>query len=244
MIRTVLLDLDDTLFDHRACSRDALAAARLGDAALRGQTLDDLERLHAAILEELHRDVMLGHMPLEAARRERFRRLLTATGTAATEAAASAAAETYRRRYRELRRAVPGAVPFLAALAARVKVGVVSNNLYDEQLDKLRVCGLEPFVEVLVVSERAGISKPDARIFRIALDALGAAADATVMVGDSWPADVAGARAAGLRAVWFNPLRRPRPDGEPPVVELHTLEPPDEAVARVLSAQLETAVSS
>lgn len=244
MIRTVLLDLDDTLFDHRACSRDALAAARLGDAALRGQALDELERLHAAILEELHRDVMLGRMPLEAARRERFRRLLAATGTIATDAAASAAAETYRVRYRELRRAVPGAVPFIEALAARVRVGVVSNNLHDEQLDKLRVCGLERFVGALIVSERAGVSKPDPRIFRLALETLGAAADETVMVGDSWTADVAGARAAGLRAVWFNPLQQPRPAGEAPVVELYTLAPPEEAVRRVLSAQLETAASS
>ncbi|MEO8522666.1 MAG: HAD-IA family hydrolase [Acidobacteriota bacterium] len=241
MMRTVLLDLDDTLFDHRGCSRDALEAVRQGDASLGALPLEELERQHAAVLEDLHREVMLGRMPLDLARRERFRRLLAGSGGAASDAAAAAAAEAYRVRYREVRRAVRGAVHFLEALRVRARIGVVSNNLYDEQQDKLRVCGLDTFIDALVVSERAGVSKPDPGIFRMALEALDATPDRTVMVGDSWTADIAGARAAGLHAVWFNPLRLPVPAGEVPVAELHTLKPAGAAVRRILSPQLETA---
>ncbi len=243
-IRTVLLDLDDTLFDHRGCSRDALDAARQGDASLAARPLDELERMHAEVLEDLHRQVMLGRVPLDEARRERFRRLLAAGGGGVSDDAAAAAAEAYRVRYREVRRAVRGAVPFLEALAARARIGIVSNNLHDEQMDKLRVCGLDQFVAALVVSEKAGVSKPDPKIFRMALDALAAAAGETVMVGDSWAADITGARAAGLHAVWFNPLRLPVPEGECPAAELHTLEPAAAAVDRILSPQLETTSSS
>ena len=33
------------------------------------------------------------------------------------------------------------------------------------------------------------------------------------MVGDSWAADIEGARAAGIRPIWFNRAGRPPPDG-------------------------------
>ena len=48
------------------------------------------------------------------------------------------------------------------------------------------------------------MAKPDPRIFAIALERLGCAAADAVMIGDSWPADIEGARAAGVRAIWFN----------------------------------------
>jgi putative hydrolase of the HAD superfamily len=233
MVRAVLFDLDDTLFDHRGCSQDALEAARRCDGSLGAMPLADLERLHSTFLEQLHADVMLGKVPLEDARRERFRRLLTAAGATPPEALVTRTAAAYRDRYREVRRAVRGAGPLLAALAGRVRIGIVSNNLFDEQLEKLELCGLGRFVDTLIVSERVGASKPDPAIFTAALESVGCAADEAVMVGDSWSADIAGARAAGIRPIWFNPLARPAPDGAGPVTQLRALEPVD-AVIRIL----------
>ena len=76
------------------------------------------------------------------------------------------------------------------------------------------------------------MSKPDPAIFDLALHLLHCTADESVMVGDSWEMDVMGARAAGLRAVWFNRTGRACPD---PVLarELKSLEPVEE-VARLL----------
>jgi putative hydrolase of the HAD superfamily len=77
------------------------------------------------------------------------------------------------------------------------------------------------------------VSKPDPRIFQIALDRLECRADEVVMVGDSWAADVIGARAAGINAIWFNPDRAPSPEPDAGVVELHRLEPIDVALATI-----------
>ena len=82
----------------------------------------------------------------------------------------------------------------------RAKVGIVSNNLLEEQQDKLRCCELDQYVDVLVVSEEAGISKPDPRIFEIVLDRLRCRPQEAVMIGDSWDADVLGAAAAGIQS--------------------------------------------
>ena len=80
---------------------------------------------------------------------------------------------------------------------------VVSNNLLEEQQEKLRACGMDRFVDVLVVSEEVGVAKPERRIFEVALERAQVRADEAVMIGDSWANDVEGARAAGIRAVWF-----------------------------------------
>jgi putative hydrolase of the HAD superfamily len=90
-------------------------------------------------------------------------------------------------------------------------VGIVTNNAVAEQIEKLAHLGMTDWVDVLVISEEAGVRKPDAAIFRLALERCGASADEAVMVGDSWGADVMGARAAGIRVVWLNRTERPCP---------------------------------
>jgi FMN phosphatase YigB (HAD superfamily) len=102
------------------------------------------------------------------------------------------------------------AAPF-QRLAKFSRVGVVTNNEYAEQEEKLRFLGLQGLVDPLVVSAREGVAKPDPRIFRIALDRAGARPAETVMVGDSWKNDVLGAHAIGIHPVWFNRFERPRP---------------------------------
>jgi 2-haloacid dehalogenase/putative hydrolase of the HAD superfamily len=68
----------------------------------------------------------------------------------------------------------------------------------------------------VVTSEDAGAYKPSPLIFQRALALLGLRADEVVHVGDSLHADVAGARAAGIAAVWINRSGRPVPDGMDP----------------------------
>ncbi|MBV8259050.1 MAG: HAD-IA family hydrolase, partial [Actinobacteria bacterium] len=62
--------------------------------------------------------------------------------------------------------------------------------------DHLAALGLDGVVDAVVTSADAGAPKPDPRIWRIALERLGART--AVHVGDS-DADAEGARAAGVR---------------------------------------------
>lgn len=103
------------------------------------------------------------------------------------------------------RKPIPGMVELARSLAARgIRVGVLSNSegRLAELLEEVGIA--DPFAAI-IDSGRLGIEKPDPRIFAAALDALGAPGCATsaLHIGDSWPADVAGALNAGWRAVWF-----------------------------------------
>ena len=234
MTRAVLFDLDDTLFDHRESAAEALRRVQAAHECFRRVPFDEFEMLHSALLEELHPEVLNARLEMDEARRERFRRLFKRCGMQASEELCATTAGTYRTDYMEARRAVAGAASLVAAVRSRAKVGIVSNNMLQEQRDKLEFCGLSAHVDALIVSEEAGVSKPDPAIFRMALDALDVTADQSVMLGDSWSADVVGAQAAGIRVVWFNPLRNPSPDPSRRVPELHALEPVNEAVACLL----------
>ena len=210
--KAVLFDLDDTLFDHQHCCRRGLAALRQTTESLRSAPLDRLERDYQHWLNELHEYVLLGQLSLEEARVKRLERLLRQYGETPTAQRVLAAEDVYQRAYRSAYRAVPGAIELLEHLKPAVRIAVVTNNLVLPQQEKLSVCGLDPFVDELVVSEEVGKRKPDAAIFDIALARVSCAPDVAVMVGDRWEVDILGARAAGIRAVWFNRTGAACPD--------------------------------
>jgi HAD superfamily hydrolase (TIGR01549 family) len=232
--RAVLFDLDDTLFDHSHSGRSGLAALQEVHEQLRQHPLDWLELEAYRLLEELHVDVLGGRLSIDKARAERMRRLLRLGGGSPTDEEAQRAADHYRAVYQSSRSPVPGAVELLEAIKRRgAQVAIVTNNLTDEQRDKLECCGLDHLTDVLVTSEEVGETKPNAAIFEVALIRTGCGADAAVMVGDSWTADVLGAHAAGIRAVWLNRRRLPCPDATV-AAEIQSLQPVEQVLELLL----------
>jgi putative hydrolase of the HAD superfamily len=83
--------------------------------------------------------------------------------------------------------------------ARGVRVVIVSNS--EGMLDRLFVdLGILRHFDAVVDSGKVGVEKPDPRIFRIALDRFGVPAERALMLGDTFATDIAGARAAGIRA--------------------------------------------
>jgi putative hydrolase of the HAD superfamily len=103
----------------------------------------------------------------------------------------------------------PDVVPALEELRGRYRLGVLANQPSDVR-SAMRRDGLEPFFEAWAVSDDLGVSKPDPRLFELALELAGAEPGQAVMVGDRLDYDVRPAKAAGMRAVWM--LRGEAPD--------------------------------
>jgi HAD superfamily hydrolase (TIGR01549 family) len=222
--RLVLFDMDDTVFDHSLTCRAAIGRLRREHPFLRRRSLTELWSDYLRLLNETHPRVALGRRSPDEARTERWQRIARSCGTTLSKGESVELSRQYRDRYRSLRRPIDGAPELLARLHRRARIGVVSNNELAEQEEKIRFLGIGACVDVLVVSAELGIAKPDPRIFRTALERAGVAAGDTAMIGDSWESDVLGARGAGIRPVWFNRFRLPRPDGSP-VAELEALRP-------------------
>jgi putative hydrolase of the HAD superfamily len=104
--------------------------------------------------------------------------------------------------------------------AAGLRLGVVSNS--DGRVEQaLQAAGLREYFDVVLDSALVGMEKPDPRIFRAALDALGVAPEEALYVGDLYEVDVLGARAAGVQAVL---LAQPEADSPPGCRTVASLE--------------------
>ncbi len=223
-VRAVLLDMDDTLFDHSLTCREAVDLVRRQTPFLARRSLEELWREYMTLLDGPSFIPSLRALGADALRQQRWHLLAATCGAELSPSEAAELSRTYRRFYQSVRRAVPGAVALVRRLHRSARVGIVTNNELAEQESKLSFLGLGDAVDALVVSEEVGQSKPDREIFEVALRELGVAAEDSVMLGDSWTNDVLGARGAGIRPVWFNRFSLPRPRG-PEARELRSLRP-------------------
>jgi putative hydrolase of the HAD superfamily len=91
----------------------------------------------------------------------------------------------------------------IAADAGLVPV-VVTNGQADRQDNRIRRTGLDRYVADWVISEQAGVSKPNPRIFALAAQRVRMRLGGAWVVGDSPEADIGGAAAMGLPSVWLH----------------------------------------
>jgi len=91
--------------------------------------------------------------------------------------------------------------PLLGRLAARFRLGVVSNS-YGNMPALLEEAALAPF-ELILDSSIEGIAKPDPALYALAVERLATSPAAILHVGDSWERDVVPADRVGLRTAWL-----------------------------------------
>jgi putative hydrolase of the HAD superfamily len=95
----------------------------------------------------------------------------------------------------------PDVVPAIEALrGAGIRLGVISNFVWGGP-ELIHDLELARHFETLVISSRIGFQKPHPGIFEHALQQVGVTPDRAVHVGDSYKADVMGARRVGIDAV-------------------------------------------
>ena len=91
----------------------------------------------------------------------------------------------------------------LKTLRARgMKLGIITNGPSIWQSRKIDALGIAPLFDTIVISGNEGVEKPDPRIFALAMERCGVVAAESMFVGDHPGADIGGAKAAGLIAVW------------------------------------------
>lgn len=101
----------------------------------------------------------------------------------------------------------PDTIPALTELSRRGWRHAVLSNHVPELPAIIESLGLAPFLAVIINSASTGYEKPHPQAFRLALAAAGYPEEVW-MIGDNPVADIAGARAAGIRAIL---VRSPNP---------------------------------
>lgn len=219
-IQLITFDLDDTLWEVAPVLENAEAALRewllinaprIGDAGV-----EQLWRIRTALVEA---EPALRHRISELRRRVLGRALRNA---GYEDEEAGALAEQAFQVFLAARHRVslfPDVQPTLEVLANRYQLAVLTNGNAD-----VRRLGLADYFQFALCAEELGVGKPDPLPFREALRRAGVEANQAVHVGDHPQDDIQGARAAGLRAVWYNPRRCAWPDAIEPEAQIHRLD--------------------
>ena len=212
MIRTVFLDLDNTLLDFTRSEANALSQT-LRERGIT-PTREMLERYHV-INMECWQQLETGALTRDQVMAVRFDRLLAEYHTAGSGQAIS---ERYEILLAGEHSLLPGARELLEALAPRYDLYVASNGTAAVQHRRLQDAGLTGYFRGIFISEEVGFNKPDPRFFQRCFDTIpGFSRETAIMVGDSLTSDIQGGRAAGIRTCWYAPQQtekepQPRPD--------------------------------
>ncbi|EOO74373.1 HAD hydrolase, family IA [Bacillus cereus VD021] len=94
---------------------------------------------------------------------------------------------------------------FLNHIKRHFKVGIITNGSTQRQKAKIMDTGLNEYFDTIIISEEVGFSKPDKRIFELALNKLNVQSEDVLFVGDDLEKDIAGCQNANIKGIWFNP---------------------------------------
>jgi len=195
MIKAVLFDIDDTLYDTSGFAKLARKAALnvMIDAGLPLSTDEAYTLLREIIAEygsnyDKHFNVLTKKVFGEE------KPLLIALGMI-----------TYHNVKFALLRLFPQTTKTLIYLKKQgYNLGVISNGITIKQWEKLIRLDLHHFFDHVITSEEAGVEKPDKKIFEVALEKMGSTAEESVMIGNKFSEDIMGALNSDISAILVN----------------------------------------
>lgn len=99
----------------------------------------------------------------------------------------------------------PGIITFLENLKKHnIKIGIGTDMTAHIQYRKLERLQLFPYIDFIVTSEEAGIEKPNPHFFSLCVEKSTFSVDECAFIGDNIKKDVLGSRACGLKGIWYS----------------------------------------
>ena len=200
MIRNVLFDLDDTLFDFHKAEKIALTKTLVHFGI---DPTEETLALYSTINTAHWKRLELGEISREEVKVGRYRELFKTIGVECDPVKATA--------YYESMLAIghyfmPGAPELLEELYRKYRLYIVSNGTAKVQEGRIGSSGIAKYMDGIFISQILGANKPDKQFFDICFAEIpDFSLSETVIIGDSLSSDIKGGINAGITTVWFNP---------------------------------------
>ena len=206
--KNLFFDLDDTLWAFSLNARDTFEEMyQKYDYDRFFRSFQHFYTLYQYRNVELWEEYGRGQVSKEELNRQRFLYPLEAVG-ARDVALAEAFSDDFFSVIPTKSRLMPHAYEVLEYLAGKYNLYILSNGFRELQSRKMRSAGVDGYFRKVILSEDLGVLKPWPEIFNFALSATQSELRESLMIGDSWEADITGAHGVGMHQVFYNVTER------------------------------------
>lgn len=218
MIKTVFLDLDDTIFDFKACERQALAAS-LEQCAV--SFVDADLSAYSEINDSMWKALERGEITREELKVKRFEVFLSRFSLCIDPVRF---ADLYMAHLSTTNVLIQGARELLETLSKSYDLYAVTNGYEYSQKGRIRSAGIGKYFKDIFISQCIGAVKPNKEYFdRCVRRIPDFELSSTVLIGDSPTSDISGGNTYGLYTIRYNPKHLPNPENAIPRSEVSSL---------------------
>lgn len=201
-ITDIFFDLDHTLWDFDRNS--GLAFAKIFELNNLAINYDEFLTIYSPINFQQWKWYREERITKAQLRYGRFKKTFDRMGISVTDDIIDKLSEDYINCLPENNFLFDGTIALLDYLAPKYKLHIITNGFQEVQTTKMGRSGLEPYFNTMTTSESVGVKKPNAKIFHHAMQLAGVTADRSIMIGDTYEADIVGALNVGMEAICFN----------------------------------------
>lgn len=206
MYKSLFIDLDDTLWAFSENARDSFQ--EVYDSYDFKRYFNSFEHFYAvykARNTQLWVEYGDGRITKEELNRQRFFYPLQTVGVN-DEALAKAYSDSFFELIPTKKKLMPYAKEALDYLSSRYRLFILSNGFRELQSQKMHSAGIFDYFERIILSDDILVHKPYPEIFHFALSATQSELRTSLMIGDSWQADIVGAKGVGMHQMYYSEL--------------------------------------
>lgn len=196
----IIFDADETLFDFKKSERAAFKNTMLEF------NIEYDENYHLKIYQEINtaiwKEFENGLITQKKLKVERFKRLSDRLNAGFDEIVF---AKLYMKHLSYASFLYDDSIDLVESLHKNYRLSIVTNGLKDVQNNRIRRSIIAKYFEDIVISEEVEVSKPNPKIFELALNNIKHTDKSKVLiVGDSLTSDIQGGINSGIDTCWFN----------------------------------------
>ena len=201
-IKHIFFDLDHTLWDFDKNSK--LTFQQIFDEQKINVTIDEFLKVYMPINLKYWRLYREDKIEKEELRYKRLKDTFTELNFNASDTLIHKISEDYIHYLPNYNHLIEGTIEVLEYLQGNYKLHIITNGFEEVQNLKLEKSGIKKYFDQIITSECVGVKKPNSKIFEYAFEKANALANESIMIGDSYEADVLGALKVSMLAIYFS----------------------------------------
>ena len=218
MIKTVLFDLDDTIFDFKLSESTALSKTLI---ELGVEPNDYIISQYSKYNISQWKRLELGEISRQEVKVNRYKLLFDELGI---DVSPELATEIYEEKLATGHYFIDGAVEMIESIYNDYDLYLVSNGAKRVQDGRLASADISKYFKGIFISEVVGHEKPSIEFFNYCFDRIpDFNKDNTIIIGDSLSSDIKGGVNSGIKTIWFNPHYDKNESDIIPDYEIHGL---------------------